>query len=119
MTPSRKPCESVSSAFDWQRMEVHVETIRQELMVVPWILLEPGGFRGDVVHDPFGKTIHGTDKEHTVGKVYRIGEAGIAWHSEVVPIFARVLRPCSRAEAKRMIGRKLIERQYYYEVLVE
>ncbi len=68
---------TVSSAFDWDRLPLHLETIYADLKQLPWILLEPGSSQGKVVHDPFGKTIHGTNSPLHIGQVYRIGEAGM------------------------------------------
>jgi hypothetical protein len=110
---------TVSSAFDWDRLPLHLETIYADLKQLPWILLEPGSSQGKVVHDPFGKTIHGTNSPLHIGQVYRIGEAGMEWHSEPVPTWARILRCCSAEEAHRFAGRKLAKSKYYYLVLVD
>lgn len=109
----------MSSAFDWENRELHVETIQEDLLSVPWVLLELGGSQGDLVHDPFGATVHGCDVELSVGGVYRIGETEMAWHAEPVPTLARVLRACTRAEAERLVGGKLTRRRFYYEVLID
>jgi hypothetical protein len=109
----------VSSAFDWERLPLHLKTIYADLKRLPWVLLEPGSSQGNLVHDPFGKTIHGTDSQLHIGQIYRIGETGMEWHSEPVTTWARVLRPCSRDEAHRFGGRNLAKRKHYYEVLVD
>jgi hypothetical protein len=97
----------------------HVQTVQQDLQQLPWVLLEPGCSSGNLVHDPFGKTIHGRDSPLSIGRVYRIGEAGLAWHSEPVPTWARVLRKCSPAEARRLGGPQFRLHPYYYVVLVD
>ncbi len=100
-------------------MALHLDTIRQDLKTLPWVLLEPNGSRGNFVHDPFGQTIYGSDSRLAVGSIHLVGEAGMAWHPEPVLTFVRILRGCPRAEAQRLAGRKLRLRKYYYEVLVD
>jgi hypothetical protein len=96
-----------------------VQAIHDYAKSAPWVLLDPGGSQGDLFHDPFGKTIHASDTKLGVGNVHHIGEAGMDWHAEPVQILARILRKCTRMEAKRLAGRKLASRPYYYEVLVD
>jgi len=107
------------TAFDWDRYSLHLQAIHEYAKSVPWVLLDPGGSRGDLFHDPFGRTIHASDMELGVGKVHHIGEAGMDWHAEPVQILARILRKCTRTDAKRLAGRKLATRAHYYEVLID
>jgi hypothetical protein len=107
------------TAFDWDRYFLHLEAIHDYAKSVPWVLLDPGGSKGDLFHDPFGTTIHASDTKLGVGKVHHIGEVCMDWHAAPIQILARILRTCTRAEAKRLAGPKLATRAHYYEVLID
>ena len=107
------------TAFDWNRLAEHRREILELMIISPWILREPGSPFGDLIHDPFGKTIHASDTKLNVGKVYHIGVSTMDWHAEPIPILARILRECSRSEASQLSGKTLAARAHYYEVLID
>jgi hypothetical protein len=119
----RPDCRSHTPAFDWDRLPHHVATIWADLAAADtWTLREPHQPEcvWGIVHDPFGKTLHGCDSPHRIGAIVQIGEATMAWHgSRVVPVFARILRKASHAEAERLAQKRLTKRTYCYEVSLD
>lgn len=109
--------------FDWDRLAEHVATIRADLAAeIAWTMTEPNASQDlwGIVHDPFGKTVHGRDSALRIGSIVEIGEATMDWHgSAIVPVYARVLRKSSHAEAERLAHKRLVRRAHYYEVCLD
>ena len=119
----RPQARNETPALDWDRLAQHVATVWADLAAdETWTMREPNQAQDlwGIVHDPFGKTLHGRDSALRIGSVVQIGEATMEWHgTSVVPVWARILRKASHAEAERLAQKRLAKRAYCYEVSLD